>query len=56
MPATFATFTRLKDKGVAALTKGGDVAARPVSFRASPGAVTALDARVNPSWRVWGLG
>lgn len=35
MPATFATFTRLKDKGIAALKAGDYVAARPFLIQAA---------------------
>ena len=35
MPATFATFKRLKDKGIAALKRGDHVTARPYLIQAA---------------------
>jgi transitional endoplasmic reticulum ATPase len=51
MPATFATFKRLKDKGVAALKQGDYVAARPYLIQAAECMIELAEENKDPKQR-----
>ncbi|MBK9127455.1 MAG: ATP-binding protein [Phycisphaerales bacterium] len=51
MPASFATFQRLKDKGLAALREGDHVAARPYLIQAAECMIEIAEANTDPAQR-----